>query len=223
VPAVSERLARETADGYAVFVQRVHAAVRAGRVKSPADQLREEFGITEERGNRGARVSSGQRLCTAGEWRALVCGLRLSGKQVAARFGVPMGTLNWWGRMPTGHVLHVARPEVHAKLLPVVQRAQELGLLAKAPKPLAGTDPKPLAGTDRKTRVPRTGPRNDTKPPRAPYVPRATLKRFRCAACGLELRQSEVQTDRRGDLFHDLPGNQGGCGPVRAADVTGAA
>ena len=170
---------------------------------SLADQLRAEFGITE-RAALGRKSSTGMSLCTAGEFRALFYHLGLSRKQFSAHFRIPHGTLHWWLKSLTAKDLYVSKPDVHAKLLPVVQRAGELGLLRPDPRPESGTQPKSAKGS------------NDAK---GPFKPRAEMVRFRCTHCGQDLRKRDVLTDNHGDLYHERSGE--GCGPVRTAVTVG--
>lgn len=153
-----------------------------------SDKLREEFGITES--SAAGRRPVGNRLGTAGEFRALMRATRLSRQQFAARFCVPLGTVNYWTRHPTAADVY-ARGEAYQRLQPLFVRARELGLLTRDP----GLRPK----------VSRTRP------------PRSEVTKWRCTQCGGDFRKKELELRPNQDWVHRLPEGgevSGACGPV---------
>jgi hypothetical protein len=157
------------------------------------DKLRQELGITEEWNPSGGRAT-GVEIGMAGEFRAFREAVRLSLKQIEARFKVPRGTLNYWLKQETKAPIY-ANEAIAKKLIEALQKARDMKL----------TTPDPGAGKAKRVTKTRRG---------------VGQRAWRCTQCGESFREKAL-TNHGGDFVHALP--EGGeatgfCGPVVFAD-----
>lgn len=160
--------------------------------RNPFEQLRSQFGIEERACDRRGWL----RLCTAAEFRALVCGLDVNLRQFSARFNVGICYLRRCLRADADRGV-MLQPKSHAKLLPIVQRARELSALSRDPGIFWGQ------GTVRRRRG-------------SVHSMRRRVRQYRCMTCGEDLLRRQIAGLDTDEPRHLVEGKV--CGSVAIED-----